>query len=112
MHLPVLNPQAALPMPNKPSFEFASVPWYTEPTYYSQFRAFAIDSDSFFSSFQEWLTVALEHERQAERNGITLIRIRMFPEPFKQWCESSGGRNNAAGRSAYAENCAEKLLPQ
>lgn len=107
-----IHPPMAPPMTSKHSFDFASVPWYTESTYYSQFRAFAIDSDCFFSTFQEWLTVALEHARQAERNGITIIRIRMFPQPFKQWCELSGARNNAAGRSAYAQHCAEKLLPQ
>ena len=107
MNIP--NPQSSPTMPSRPKFEFASVPWYTESTYYEQFRAAAIDSDSFFYSFQEWLAAALEHERQAQRHGVTIVRVRMFPKAFKQWCESSGARNDAAGRSAYAEDRAERL---
>ena len=94
---------------SKPPFEFASVPWYTDSIYYEHFRSNAIDSDSFFSTFVAWLAVALEHERQAEFHGFIVIRIRMFPEPFQHWCESSGAQNDAAGRTAYAEDCAEKL---
>jgi hypothetical protein len=94
-----------------PKFEFASIPWYTQPACYEQIRATAVDSDSFFSTFEEWLAAALEHERQAERQGVTIIRIRMFQDAFEQWCESSGARNDAVGRSAYAEGRAERLMP-
>jgi hypothetical protein len=93
-------------------FVFASVPWYTDSACYERFRSSAIDPDSFFSTFQKWLDVALEHERQAERQGIPIIRIRMDGEAFAQWCRSSGAKNNVAGRSAYAEDRAEKLMPR
>ncbi len=94
----------------KPIFDFASVPWYTGASYYEQFRADAVDAESFFSSFDQWLAVALEHERQAEKYGVPIIRIRMFKPEFDQWCQVTGARNDAEGRSAYAEVRAEKLM--
>ena len=91
-------------------FDFASVPWYTEAAHYEQFRTDASDAESFFSTFQEWLVVALEHERQAERHGVPIIRVRMFKSEFDGWCQSTGFKNDAEGRSVFAEHRAQQLI--
>ena len=89
--------------PQEPTFDFASVPWYPDSDSYEQFRFDAVDDDAFFSTFDEWLAAALEHERQAERHGVPIIRVRMVKSAFQQWCQMTGARNDASGRSDYAE---------
>lgn len=89
---------------------FAVVPWYPSERCYQQFRCTADDFDAFFSTYDEWLAAALEHERRAEANGVTILRIRVAYEAFEQWRSAQGARNDAAGRSAFAETRARILL--
>lgn len=90
--------------------ELAAVPWYPSPEIYEAFRDRAIDQADFFASHGEWLEAALEHERQAERHGVTIVRVRMDPEAFAKWCAGQGRANDAAARSEFAELRAERLV--
>lgn len=94
----------------KPAFDFASLPWYPDAISYEQFRGDAEDAHLFFTTFDEWRGVAIKHEKEAEKRGVTTIRIRMSKRSFEQWCQQTGLRNNVAGRSAFAEDRACRLF--
>ncbi len=90
--------------------DLAVVPWYVSEANYREFKEAAIDQADFFDFFDEWLEVAMEHERQAEAQGVIICRIRMSYQAFGEWCLASGHRNDAAGRSAFAEFRASQIL--
>ena len=90
---------------------FATVPWYPDATQYELFRSAADDPEVFFDSHQDWLITALEHERQAERRGVIIVRVRMRFDAFKRWCAQLPNRkNDLSGRSMYADCCGRDLL--
>ncbi len=90
--------------------DIAAVPWYLSAEIYEAFRDTANDRADFFASHAEWLEAALEHERQAERYGVTIVRIRMDPEAFAKWCAAEGLANNATSRSEFAELRAARMI--
>lgn len=90
--------------------DVAAVPWYTSETIYESFRNNALDPEEFFDRFEEWKIAALEHERQAERVGVILIRIRMSLAEFQDYCKSFDCRNDQAGRSRFAYFKAEQII--
>lgn len=92
------------------TFDFASVPWYANAVVYEQFRNDSADPETFFDSHDQWLLKALEHERQAERYGVSIIRIRMDKREFDQWCRSNPSVNDIEGRSGYAEYRANQIF--
>ena len=90
--------------------DFAAVPWYLSDEIYQAFRQSAADQADFFASHADWLEAALEHERQADRYGVTIIRVRMELAAFQQWCEIQNRVNDASARSAFAELRAERMI--
>lgn len=90
--------------------DIAAVPWYLTEEIYEAFRQTALDRPDFFASHAEWLVAALEHERQAERYGVTIVRVRMDPEAFAKWCHMEGRGNDAASRSEFAELRAVRMI--
>lgn len=90
--------------------DVAAVPWYLTAPIYEAFRQTAVDQADFFASHAEWLEAALEHERQAERYGVTILRVRMDPESFAKWCAEQTRVNDAASRSEFAELRAGRMI--
>lgn len=90
--------------------DIAAVPWYMNEETYEVFRSKASDRADFFASHAEWLEAALEHERQAEKYGVTIVRVRMDPEAFAIWCTEQSRPNDAASRSEFAELRAARMI--
>lgn len=90
--------------------DFAAVPWYLTEEIYEAFRQTAVDRADFFGKHAEWLEAALEHERQAERFGVTILRVRMDAEAFAQWCADHSRANDATSRSEFAEQRAARMI--
>ena len=90
--------------------DIAAVPWYLSAEIYEAFRQTASDQADFFASHAEWLEAALEHERQAEKYGVTIVRVRMDPGAFAVWCAEQRRTNDAAARSEFAELRAARMI--
>lgn len=90
--------------------DFAAVPWYTSEEHYEDFRATASDQADFFPTYQDWLATALEHERQAEKVGVVILRIRVPYPDFRLWCERHQYENTSQTRSQFAELLAERIV--
>lgn len=92
------------------SLDVAAVPWYPSEVVYESFRDAAEDPQEFFDSFEEWKVAALEHERQAERVGVILLRICMSIDEFQAYCGLAPCHNDQAGRSKFAYYKAEQII--
>jgi hypothetical protein len=92
------------------SSDVAAVPWYPTEAIYESFRNDALDPEAFFERFEEWKIAALEHERQAERVGVILFRIRMSLGEFQNYCQRCDCRNDQTGRSQYAYFKADQII--
>ena len=84
--------------------DIAAVPWYLSAEIYEAFRQTASDQADFFASHAEWL------ERQAEKFGVTIVRVRMDPGAFAVWCAEQRRENDAAARSEFAELRAARMI--
>lgn len=87
-----------------------TLPWYTDAAEYELFRATADDQADFFDSYEDWRRAALAHELRAESRGVPLVRIRLRWEEFAAWQLRSGQRNNAEGRSDFADWRASQIV--
>lgn len=87
-----------------------TLPWYMNAAEYEQFRATAVDSADFFHSYDDWRRAALAHELRAESRGVSLIRILLYYEEFNAWQQLTGARNDAEGRSAFADWRATQVI--
>ena len=92
------------------TIEVAAIPWYSSAKIYENFRASAVDAEDFFPTFREWLEAAICHEREAERRGVPVVRIRMRMQTFAQFSRNSGKTNDGPGRTAFANHQADKFL--
>lgn len=87
-----------------------TLPWYTDAVQYELFRATAEDRIDFFDSYEQWRQAALAHELRAESRGVPLVRIRLRWDEFTVWQAMSGMRNNAEGRSEFADWRASQIV--
>ncbi|MEY4179643.1 MAG: hypothetical protein RLY70_3217 [Planctomycetota bacterium] len=87
-----------------------TLPWYTSAVEYERFRAAADDRSDFFDSYEDWRQAALRHEQRAESRGVPLVRIRLRWDEFVAWQAISNARNNAEGRSEFADWRASQVV--
>lgn len=90
--------------------ELAIIPWYTSAESYEKFRTAATDRDSFFDTYQQWRQAALDHELQAEKFGVVIIRSRIDFDQFESWRKQQKCENNHHARSQFATLQAQKNL--
>jgi hypothetical protein len=93
-----------------PPSDLAVVPWYLSESQYIAFRKSAVDQEDFFATYQLWCDAAMEHEHQADRQGIVITRICMDFEAFQAWCVATGHGNDCQGRSGFAEQRAASMF--
>lgn len=92
------------------TIEIAAIPWYTSAKIYKEFQYSAKDAADFFPTFEEWLEAATCHKKAAEARGVPVDRIRMDMQTFAEFCLHSGNKNDGSGRTAFANDRANKFL--
>ena len=92
------------------TIEVAAIPWYSSAKIYREFQSTAEDATDFFPTFEEWVTAATCHVAEAETRGIPVVRIRMQMQTFSDYCRVSGHAKDGLGRTAFANDQADKLL--
>ena len=92
------------------TIEVAAIPWYSSAKIYREFQSTAEDATDFFPTFEEWVTAATCHEAEAETRGIPVVRIRMQMQTFSDYCRVSGHAKDGLGRTAFANDQADKFL--
>jgi hypothetical protein len=67
----------------------AGLPWY-EREDYARILALVEDPHVLAPVYDQWLAAARNNEQEAERAGVTVVRVPIRPEPFARWCQEQG----------------------
>ena len=86
-------------------------PWYARGDYPALLKLFK-DPDKLPATYDAWLLHAEQVEKQLQRAGLTVARIRIRPVPFAVWCRERNISPNQAARLTLAKlSLRETFLP-
>lgn len=83
--------------------------WYRENDY-DRLKAMFEDGDKLPGTFLRWQDQAEQGRKKLSREGKTVIKAYIDPETFPEWCAANGHRVDAAGRMAFANAEAYRVL--
>ena len=74
--------------------------WIKEDDYPALLRIFD-DGHTMPPTWKEWLKMAEEMERGLKAYGHAVMRVRIDPDTFADWCAAHGKRPGREGRKAF-----------
>jgi hypothetical protein len=74
--------------------------WIDEPDYPALLAIFP-DAARMPPSFAEWLKMAEEMERGLKAYGHVVLRVRIDPKTFPDWCAANGVTPGSEGRKKF-----------
>jgi len=86
----------------------SALPWYSRAEYPTLLRLFS-DPDKLPATYDAWLERADQVEKQLQRVGLAVARIRIYPVPFAAWCKERNVSPNQAARLTFANESARNL---
>jgi hypothetical protein len=82
--------------------------WIEEQDYPALLKIFA-DGNAMPRTWKEWLKTAVEMERGLQAYGHVVMRVRIDPNTFSDWCAAHGTSTGREGRKKIvAEAVAER----
>jgi hypothetical protein len=95
-----------VPMPD-PAPRKAGIPWY-EREDYPQILALVEDPHVLAPAYDQWLAAARNNEQEAERAGVTVVRVAVKPDVFARWCAEHGLRLDSRARMRFVNEAMER----
>ena len=77
-------------------------PWYARGDY----PALLKDPDKLPATYDAWLQRAEQVEKQLQRAGLAVARIRIRPVPFAAWCREQNISPDQAARLTFVNEAA------
>jgi hypothetical protein len=74
--------------------------WIDEGDYPVLVRTFA-DGNTMPRTWKEWLKIAVEMEQGLKAYGHVVLRVRIDPETFADWCAAHGTNTGREGRKKF-----------
>ena len=74
--------------------------WIDEEDYHALLRIFD-DGNKMPSAWREWRKIAEEMERGLTSYGHVVLRVRIDPNIFSDWCATHDVRSSAEGRKKF-----------
>jgi hypothetical protein len=71
--------------------------WIDEDDYPALLRIFD-DGSKMPRTWREWLKMAEEMERGLTSYGHVVLRVRIDPDTFVDWCTTNGAKSSSEGR--------------
>ena len=71
--------------------------WIEEQDYPALLKIFA-DGNAMPRTWKEWLKIAVEMERGLQAYGHVVMRVRIDPNTFSDWCAAHGTSTGREGR--------------
>jgi hypothetical protein len=71
--------------------------WIEEQDYPALLKIFA-DGNAMPRTWKEWLKIAVEMERGLQAYGHVVMRVRIDPNTFSDWCAAHGTNSGRGGR--------------
>ena len=84
-----------------PIEQAVALAWYSEADYEDILKMMS-DREYFPNTYQEWLDLRLELEKELFKEGYRLKRIMIKPKQFVSWCGIHGLQPNAKARAEFA----------
>jgi hypothetical protein len=85
-------------MPDAP--RKAGLPWY-EREDYTRILALVEDPHVLAPVYDQWLAAARNNEQEAERAGVTVVRVPIKSEVFALWCQEQGIAPDSRARMRF-----------
>jgi hypothetical protein len=82
-----------------------AIPWYRREDF-DRVKAMLSDGSKIGATFDGWLASAQKVYEKLTDDGHVVVKAYIDPEAFPKWCAAHGKELNAAGRTAYANECA------
>jgi hypothetical protein len=95
-------------MPMVEQHPVSALPWYARGDYPALLRLFK-DPDKLPATYDAWLLRAEQVEKQLQRVGLAVARIRIRPVPFAAWCRERNISPDQAARLTFANGSARNL---
>ena len=86
----------------------SALPWYARADYPILLRLFS-DPDKLPVTYDAWLERADQVEKQLQRVGLAVARIRICPAPFADWCKERNVSPDQAARLTFANETARSF---
>ena len=86
----------------------SALPWYSRADYPTLLRLFC-DPDKLPATYDAWLERADQVEKQLQRVGLAVARIRICPARFAAWCKERNVSPDQAARLTFANESARNL---
>ena len=74
--------------------------WIAEGDY-PALREIFDDGNKMPSTWREWLKIAEEMERGLTSYGHVVLRVRIDPDTFSDWCATHDARSSSEGRKRF-----------
>ena len=82
-----------------------ALPWYARGDYPALLQLFS-DSDLLPATYDGWLERAQVVERQFQKAGFSVAKIRIRPAPFAAWCKERNVSPDQAARFTFVNEAA------
>ena len=82
-----------------------ALPWYARRDYPALLKLFS-DPDKLPATYDAWLQRAEQVEKQLQRAGLAVARIRIRPVPFAAWCREQNISPDQAARLTFVNEAA------
>ena len=82
-----------------------ALPWYARGDYPALLQLFS-DSDLLPATYDGWLKRAQVVERQFQKAGFGVAKIRIRPAPFAAWCKERNVSPDQAARLTFVNEAA------
>jgi hypothetical protein len=82
-----------------------ALPWYVGGDYPALLQLFS-DSDLLPATYDGWLERAQVVERQFQKAGFGVAKIRIRPAPFAAWCKERNVSPDQAARLTFVNEAA------
>jgi|SRR4051812_7449569 hypothetical protein len=94
-------------IPNHPKVRAVGISWYGRKDY-NRARLIMVDRHVLPPTFDEWRKKAGAQESEAKRKGFVVVRARIDPDKFLEWCREKSLPVDAKARTAFAAEVAMK----
>jgi hypothetical protein len=84
------------------------IPWYDADDF-DELRKLFDDRDVLHGTHREWLAAATGLERQLMAQGYRVVRGKIKPKEFDEWCAAKGLKRDAEARNEFASLIAAKV---
>ena len=85
----------------------AGMPWYRREDY-PQILALVEDPHTLAPVYDQWLAAAQNNEREAQRAGVTVLRVPIEPQAFARYCAEQGLAPDSKARMRFVNEAVRR----